>query len=441
MANEESPEASQRVGADEAYTNWSILGSGEAGTRVASLYFLRHAHASIKDRVLLLNSNEGDLRNVLQELKDSVVTEDQRGRYETAREHTTRFGREKTGAGNNFWNGEQLARDDFDSTIRHRIADVIQGFSDVVVSIAGLGGGTGNGSVPYLIYEMKHGDTPIASEDMHHFSVAIWPYDHESVHRQFNAVCGFSRLLRYGNEGPGVQRNADAVVLCDNSTLVELVEEETGREIQGYSEINERILEIVDGLISPSRRAIEVIDAKDYVEQPHEMGVQHFTAGLSLDNHVDLLSVEGALDIAAEKTVVPMDPETALATYCVVEVPEGQVGEGEFTPDDLGEILDSWTRANTSSQVVYKSIVPSNRLSNTFNVLLFLGGFDLEPFLEGPLEAFDRYKQTKEISKEGLQGGEKKDLEEDLRKAEALRERLETYLSVNARQREALAGG
>lgn len=436
MASEASED--QTPDGEEAYTNWSILGSGEAGTRVASLYFLRHAHASIEERVLLLNSNEGDLRNVLAEIQENVVTEEQKRRYETARQHATRFGREKTGAGNDFWKGEQLARDDFDATIRHRIADVIQGFSDVVVSIAGLGGGTGNGSVPYIIHEMKHGDTPIASEDMHHFTVGIWPYDHDPVHRQFNAVCGLARLLRFGEES---RRNADAVILADNSTLVDLVERQEGRSVQGYSEINNRILQVLDGLISPSRRAIEVIDAKDYVKQPHEMGVQHFTAGLALDNYVDLLTVEGALDLAAEDTIIPMDPQSALACYVVVEVPEEQVGQEEFTPHQLGTIVERWTRENTSAQIVYKSIVPSERLSNTFDVLLFLGGFDLEPFLEDPLEAFETYKQTKEISVEGLEGKERKDLQATLTKAGELRDRLETYLEVNRRQREALGVG
>lgn len=422
---------------DEAYTNWSILGSGEAGTRVASLYFLRRAHDSIEDRVLLLNSNEGDLRNVLQEIKENAITEEQRSRYEVAQQHATRFGREKTGAGNDFWKGEQLARDDFDTGIRHRISDVIGGFSDVVVSIAGLGGGTGNGSVPYLIHEMKHGDSPVASQDMHHFAVGIWPYAHDPVHRKFNAVCGLSRLLRFG---PDARRNADAVILADNTTLVDIIEEEEGKAVQGFSKINNRILEVLDGLISPSRRAVEVIDAKDYVKQPHEMGVQHFTAGLALDNHVDLLTVEGGLDIAAENTIIPVDPETALACYVVVEVPEGYVGQGEFTPHALGGIVERWTRENTSAQVVYKSIVPTERLSNAFNVLVFLGGFDLAPFLEGPLEAFDRYKQTKEISLDGLHGTERKELEENLRSAETLRDRLDNYLEVNQRQREALGG-
>jgi cell division GTPase FtsZ len=341
----------------------------------------------------------------------------------------------KTGAGNDFFKGEGLARNDFDTIIRHRIQDVIGGWADIVVSIAGLGGGTGNGSVPYLIHEMKHGDSPIASEDMHQFSVAIWPSENESLHRQFNAVGGLSRLLRFGEEG---RMNADAVILCDNTTLVELVEEATEQRPEGYREINNRILQVLDGLISPSRRAVDVIDAKDYVKQPHDMGVQHFTAGMSLDNYTDLLTVEGALDIAAENTLTPVDPETALACYCVVEVPADQVGQGEFTPHEMGEIVQAWTDENTAAQVVYDSIVPREDLSNTFNALVFLGGFDLEPFLEPSLDAFEQYMSTKEISLEGVRGQEKRDLEDTLERGRRLRERLDNYLAVNRKQRAAL---
>lgn len=418
-----------------AYTSWSILGSGEAGTRVASLYFLRHEHASIEDRILLLNSNEGDLHNVAKEIEEQAVTGDQRERLETAREHMQSFGAEKTGAGNDFFKGEELARNDFDTIIRHRIQDVIGGWADIVVSIAGLGGGTGNGSVPYLIYEMKHGDSPIASEDMHQFSVAIWPSENESLHRQFNAVGGFSRLLRFGDQG---RMNADAVILCDNTTLVDLVEDDTEQRPEGYREINNRILQVLDGLISPSRRAVDVIDAKDYVKQPHDMGVQHFTAGMSLDNYTDLLTVEGALDIAAENTLTPVDPETALACYCVIEVPEDQVGQGEFTPHEMGDVVQEWTEENTAAKVVYDSIVPREDLSNTFNALVFLGGFDLEPFLEPSLDAFEQYMSTKEISLEGVRGQEKRELEETLERGRELRERLDRYLEVNRKQRAAL---
>ncbi len=372
------------------YTKWSLIASGEGAGRIAALYFASMRNEAISDRILLLNSARADLKKVLDEIAEHLGGKEAKALETIRRERVQLFGRQSTGTGN-FWKvGENEARIDFDEIIRRRIESLGLTSGDAMFDIMTLGGGTGNGSIPYIIDQMKHGSGRTASGHKH-FALCVWPDLIEADHRHFNAICGLSRLLKYGEDN---HQNADMVMLVDNTTLGKKIELDGG-ESNYYYEINKMIAQAIDMMMAPGRKNTNrVIDVNDYIVFPSHIGVYHTTPCMSLGNDVDLISIESALDDAIENAFFPMDPATATVVWLIVRVPKRYFNVGQFEQRTLDHKFKGWVEENIIGKLRYSTVTFVEEDIDTFDVLLLLGGFKLEKLVT---ESFEKYLMFKEL--------------------------------------------
>ena len=367
----------------DTFTRWSVIASGEGGGRIASQFFDRAENPGIDDRVLVMNTNRADLRNTIDRMRGTL--QDERGEEETMESHALEFGSQQ-GAGNFFPNGEACAREDLDRIVS-RIKDF--GTSDAFMHVATLGGGTGNGSIPYTIEQFKTGladleDAGATEEWMAsviHTAFGVWPYYYEQPQRHFNAVCGLSRLLRTADD----TQNADMVLLASNS---QLDDEENGNG-RHYDSINDAIITAIDLMIGAGRETRSVIDVKDYVTIPSQMDAYHFTPAVATDMNGQVYELEYMLDQAAENTYVPMDVGTTTAAYAIVRAPESMIDDGEISEPEVYGAFRDWTTKHDINVAGQASLTPKRGRGNDVDVLLLLGGFDLNPLLDHSWDEFE----------------------------------------------------
>lgn len=407
------------MGQTDTFTRWSVIASGEGGGRIASQFFDRTENPGIDDRILVMNTNRADLRNTIDRLRSKLgATEDE----DVIESHALEFGSQQ-GAGNFFPNGEACAREDLDRIV-NRITEF--GTTDAFMHVATLGGGTGNGSIPYVVDQFKDGlrdlnDDNAAEEWMDsviHAAVGVWPYYYEQPQRHFNAICGLSRLLRTDDD----EQNADMVLLASNSHLDD---DETAAGDQ-YDSINDAIITAVDLMIGAGRETHSVIDIKDYVTIPSQMDAYHFTPAVATDLNGSVYELEYMLDQAAEGAFVPMDVETTTAAYAIVRAPEQMIDDGEITEPDVYEAFREWTGKNNINVAGQASLTPKRGRGSDVDVLLLLGGFDLNPLLDHSWDDFEMLGDS--LAGQSRGGGS------DLTTAQLDRivDNLESYVERNA---------
>lgn len=380
----------------DKFTRWIILASGEGAGRVASLYFTKMKNEAIDNRILLMNSNRSDIINTFIELENQAKSEDEKALIAQIKQRNTLlFG--GGGAGNVYKEGEDYARKDFETKIRRPIEALGTVAGDVVLDIAALGGGTGNGSIPYIIHQMKHG-TSVSLQNHIHVALAILPYSYEPPQRHFNTVCGLSRLLKFGGSS---KQNSDMVLIVDNSKIAENIEMNEGIEPK-FIDINKRIIKAIDLMIAPGRRSKGVIDIKDYVKFPSLLNLYHFTPCVSIDNDINFVGLEMALDEAANNSYVAMDPKTAVIAYLIVSVPEKYLNKGEFTEDKINDIFNGWKKDNVIGKMGMVSLAYTKSKKDTYDVLLLLGGFSLKQTLQ---KSWHEFKSLKKILMMASEGG------------------------------------
>lgn len=364
----------------DTFTRWAVLASGEGGGRIASTLFSRTENPGIDDRVLVLNTNRTDIRNTIERLEQEGAVDIENIRSD----HTLDFG-PLDGVGNYFPGGEQCAEIDED-----RIFDQVQasGFeqSDAFLYVTTLGGGTGNGSVPYIIKSLKDHPPNAAMEDIVHVALAAWPYDFEGGQRHFNAVCGLSRLLRWYD---GTQ-NADMVLLVSNSHITD-DEDLVDPAEEKHETVNRNAIKAVEMMISAGRETRGVVDVSDLITWPSRLDSYHFTPAIAMDQP-SVFELDLMFDNAADNTFVPMDPTTANVVYAVVRAPEHLIESGTYSEAKLERSLQQWLTENGMDDVVHQmpTLTPVRRQDDTVDVLLLFGGFDLEPLLEGSRQKFEQ---------------------------------------------------
>ena len=395
----------------DTFTRWGVISSGEGGGRIAAQLLAREDNPGIDDRIALLNTNRADILNTIE-----------RASLDDTSEFTTVFG-SKRGVGNNFIAGEQCAREDLDLIVGD-IQERMTG-ADAFMHMTTLGGGTGNGSIPYLIEQLSGGSDASNlrpwMDSVVHVALAAWPYYDEPAQRQFNAVMGLSRLLMKRNG----EQNADMVLLASNSHL-----NDDGTQ-GSYDEVNDRIVTAIDLFISAGREARGVIDVEDYVAQPSNIGAYHFTPAVATGLNGRMLEYELLFDRAAEQTFVPMDVTTSRAAYAVVRAPEQLIESGDITETGVQSAFGEWKRDNDIGGAVgMTTLTPKQTRGNDVDVLVLLGGFDLNPLLDHSRDAFETHKQNVEAARQ--LGNAPDDSISEAHVAD-LSENLERYVSINAR--------
>lgn len=413
---------------EREYTSWGIIGAGEGGGRIASQFLTRTENPGIDNRIVIINTHHGDIQQTLDRIEARLAID----RETVNRDHVAYFGSE-SGVGNDYLRGERMAAEDFGQILRP-IEETLAG-TDAFLYTLGLGGGTGNGSVPYLINQLRlgpeKGDTAESGgelgwlRNLNQIALAAWPYRDDPVQQHFNAVAGVSRLLTQ-EDG---DRNADMTILVSNSHLEEDVDVNGGSAAGSHGgggsqlvdrneKVNSQIIPAVDLLISAGRRSVNTVDVNDYIRKPHTRGVYHATFGVALDKPIGL-ELTKTIETAADNTYVPMDPTTCGAAYIVVRAPDRRIEEGDVSMADVSKAFNVW-----KSDIGIRHAVGMPTLSrkdgpgNTIDVLLLLGGFDLKPLFE---QSWDLYEGEKEAL------GRTGDGREQLEHVETMERNLRAY--------------
>ena len=373
---------------NNTFTRWSVIASGEGGGRIASQFFDRTENPGIDSRILVMNTNRSDLRNTIDRLQEHIGSTNDED--ELMDDHALEFGSQQ-GAGNFFPNGEACAREDLDRVVRD-IKDKMGG-TDAFMHIATLGGGTGNGSIPYVIDQFKNDLSDVEDVEVEewmdsviHAAFGIWPYYYEQPQRHFNAVCGLSRLLRTEEN----TQNADMVLLAANSHL----EASSGGANGQYDSINGAIIQAIELMIGAGRETRSVIDIKDYVTIPSQMDAYHFTPAVETDLDGSIFELEYMLEQAAENAFIPMDVETTRAAYAIVRAPESMIDNGEISEPDVYNAFREWTDSHGINVAGQASLTPKRGKGSDVDVLLLLGGFDLDPLLDHSWDDFEMLRES-----------------------------------------------
>jgi len=154
-------------------TDWGIIAPGEGGNKVASLFFSTRNNAAIEKRILLINTAEADILKAAKAVSERVESEKAKVLLTDIMSNNKEIFGKGRGAGN-FWpEGENSIKEDFDGdeTVRRRIDMVGLSACPAVCDIFTLGGGTGCGSGPYIVYRTKKDEITMGK----HFAIAIWP--------------------------------------------------------------------------------------------------------------------------------------------------------------------------------------------------------------------------------------------------------------------------
>ena len=408
------------------FTRWAVIASGEGGGRIASQFFTRRSNPGIDERIVVMNTNRTDIGNTIQRLEEAF------GDSEFG-EQVIIFG-EDQGAGNVFTNGERFARDDTDHILREIAANIGEGSHhgapDAFMHVTTLGGGTGNGSIPYIVRELQEGIDPDTYEgwmnDVTHFVTGTWPYEDDPIQQQFNAVCGLSRLLLKPDGTP----NADMVLLGANSHIEQIGNGDDSSKSRNDL-VNERLIEAFDLLISGGRETRGVIDVQDLVNLPPQIGAYHFTPAIATGLNANVHKLKGMFDVAARNTFVPMDVSTTKAAYAIVRAPRSLVGD-EITETEVGKTFDEWKRDNGINGPGMSTVSIKDDGRNEVDVLLLLGGFSLKKLLDRSLEDYREHRENLErgrrLGNEAISEDKLGKIEENLDRYLEITENLDRYL-------------
>lgn len=399
------------MASNSTYTRWGIIGSGEGGGRIVSQYLTGKDNDGVDDRVSILNTNRSDLGNIF----DSIDGYDENS--EVIKESGVVFS-EQEGVGN-FWpRGASCAQDDI-SKIAEGLSDMVA--SDAVIHVTAVGGGTGNGSTPYVIEQFKDGfdDAPDQANrfegDIAQIAFAVWPFYDEFAQRQFNAVCGLSRLLK-SEDG---SQNADMVLLAANSHLGD-----AQGDPEGHTEINHMITTAIELMISAGRNASPIIDVEDYIRIPSQLDAYHFAPAVATDINGQIIQPEAFPDKALKNTFVPLDIETSSTVYMVVRAPENMIGD-EIAETEITRTLQSWIQdKGIHARNAQTTLSSKPERGTDVDVLLMFGGFDLDPLISHSKDEFEDLSDS-------LPGGNQL----SRKKMELIEDNLESYLSKNRNQK------
>lgn len=354
-------------------TNWAVLGAGEGGNKIACM-FLDRKHASIGNRITLINTAQADMENAVRETVKRIGTSGTVVPQITIGRHM--FG-DNTGAGNDPFEGERFATQYYDTAIVRALRSAGIDKADAMLSLCALGGGTGNGSVPYIIKATRErGGAGL--QNMRHFVFAAWPHESEAKQKHANAVAGLSRLLMLEESG---KRNADFVMLCDNNRLAEIVVQEGNKP--DWPDINRVIRDALDLFTIGGQDAEGVMDVKNFIQGGQkQVGLHHFTCGVALDNDPEVVTLEKAFDFALRRAFMAVNLQTVTMAYVLVRAPAHLKGSDDFTYKAIADTFERWHTKRMNLRVGMHSFITSPTKKDGFDVLVVLGGFDLRPLMQ-----------------------------------------------------------
>lgn len=393
----------------DPFTRWGVVAVGEGGGRAVSRLFVRDQYPGIDDRVLLLGTTRSDIRNVIDRVERMADADVENVGDRYAMEYGSMMG-----AANRPLLGEQAARQDIERIAR-RIQQSFGPGTDAFLYVTALGGGSGNGTVPYLVEELSGGRLPEEFDwfqSSAHVAFGIWPFDHESQHRHFNAVTGLSRLLPTDSGGG----NSGLVLLVSNEQLATHL----GKNTPSYDELNGVILEMFDAIVGAGRVARSVIMPNGFTSLPARLGTYHATSTLPATGSLRDQSLLSLFRETASKPAVPADPSTARAAFAIVQAGEDWTEDGPVTEPAVERTFDAWQQETGIDVPGMATLIPTGSDDGQVSVSLVLVGFDLDPLLAESMAAYESYRDA-------LVSAEDDAVEVDEDRLDHLKEQLAEY--------------
>jgi hypothetical protein len=389
----------------ESYPRWGLVGVGRGGSDLASQVLTR-ATSDIDDRILLVNSNVADARRSLDRIEAAIDDRNAIGDDRVA-VVGSRLGPETS-----VFAGDRMAREGA-SELLGSMTDVLGGTDALLYTVA-LGGGT-ESEVPSILDRTTQaptaggptaagGDT-VAQTDasagdgwgssLSQFVIATMPFESAQACQHFNAVCLLFRLL--GADG----RRADMTVLASSTEVngqlgaPDLDRDEAGSHSVDEQAVNDRIATAVDLFVGAGRRADNPIDDSDFLRPQRtasDPSTSHATFGLARELPIGL-DLSAAMDRAAENAFVPMDLSTVESAFAVVRAPAPRVDAGDVTNGQVRKAFAEWKaehgfRATPGMATLSRG----SGEGRTFDVLLVLAGFGLDPLLDRHREPYETVK-------------------------------------------------
>ncbi|MFB6196657.1 MAG: hypothetical protein ABEI52_00090, partial [Halobacteriaceae archaeon] len=183
----------------------------------------------------------------------------------------------------------------------------------------------------------------------------------------------------------------------------------------------------IDLMIGAGRETRGVIDVQDYVSIPSQIGAYHFTPGVVTEMDGNMFDLEFIFEKAAKNTFVPLDVGTSRVAFAIVKAPERMVRDGELTEPEVNSAFRDWKDNHGIEDAAgMATLKPAARAGSDVDVLLLLGGFDLDPLLE---HSWDRYEEYRDSLFAAGTNGDARLTESDL---QAIEQNLESHKDLNS---------
>ena len=259
---------------EEVPVRIAIMGVGNCGTK--TINSLAGAGVEIA-KLIAVDTDINSLRNVRAHENIQIGENTVRGR----------------GTGAEISKGKASAEEDADKVIR------AVGEMDLLIAIAGLGGGTGSGALPFLLASLRE-----AYPEMAVISVVTLPFRYEGSHRLKNAQAGLREIVIY----------SDCTIVNLNDILLEKYGEMPITE--AYRRMDALIMKTVKSMVDmmDPRDAVHRVDFPDLVSIVRRSGV-------GFVGHGSHRSIRRALEAAINSRLLDADPSTATGALIYMSIP------------------------------------------------------------------------------------------------------------------------
>jgi len=279
--------------------------------------------------------------------------------------------------------GERLARDDMEMDDRLLRSGVRSSAAkQAVFLLAALGGGTGSGVSPYTLQRVK-----ALNPHSRSLVVAMMPAADEPDSAHFNAFCSLSRFI-----GTDHEPLADIILLADFDRLMKIRGVgASGEELARESLLSHLVAALVGAVANSSPSEAD----PDYLaKMSSSMGIHFFVPCLAIGRSLEIFgSVTNVLESALSSPLAPMDKESVMLSYVLLQVPDRMASS--LHEKTLRAELNKWNKDNFPRlKGSALQLSHSSGTSDRVDLCLLLGGTKLGVTAKRAQEGFDRFKSV-----------------------------------------------
>lgn len=243
-----------------------------------------------------------------------------------------------------------------------------------IIVVAGMGGGTGSGVGPFVIYTVKE-----TNPRAHTFALAVSPSRAETDQYHFNAYSGISSLLHFEDKP-----NADVIVILNYDELQRVTGVgPSGDEIKG------------EGLILALLRMLGLdighAGATRLARLSQDLGIQAYVPCLGMGRSMEIFgSLSNILESASLLPMGPIDKASVMAAYLLIRISDRL---SDMLPDRVvNELFDKWAKTNFPQLKASLCLITRlEELSDRVDVCILLGGDSLDNTLGETKKGYQRF--------------------------------------------------